>query len=448
MGAAHPPVMTPPGSPALAAALFASAAAAALFAASAPLAAAAAPGYEVETVAEGLEVPWSMDIAPDGRIFLTERGGSVRIVGADGALRPEPALEIDTGFVESGLLGIALAPGFPDPPHVYVYHTYSEFFSMYNKVVRYSEESGRLSDPLVIIDGIPGGPVHDGGRIRFGPDGMLYATTGDAGSMGVSRDIASTAGKILRVAPDGSIPGDNPYAGSPVYSSGHRNPQGIDWHPDTGMLAATDHGPSGERGVAHDEINVVVSGASYGWPDAVGDEEVEGEIAPAVHSGDETWAPSGASFYTSGAIPEFDGRLLVAALAGKRLLAVSFGPAEGGGIPAVSGIGEHMVGEYGRLRDVVDAGDGSVYVLTSNRDGRGSPADSDDRILRIVPADPGPSRGNGNGNGGGEDGREDAAGRQCGDGLETVFKRADGSPACVSPATATVLIEREWAERR
>ena len=424
-------------------------------AAAAPYAAAAQPGYEIETVASGLEVPWSMDMAPDGRIFFTERGGSVRIIGADGSLQAEPVLEIDTGFVESGLLGIALAPSFPDPPHVYVYHTYSEFFSTYNKVVRYTEGADGLHSPFVVIDGIPGGPIHDGGRIRFGPDGMLYVTTGDAGNMALSRDLGSTAGKILRIAPDGTIPDDNPFAGSPVYSSGHRNPQGIDWHPLTGMLAATDHGPSGERGVAHDEINVVARGASYGWPEAVGGEKAEGEVPPAVHSGDETWAPSGASFYTSDAIPEFEGMFLVAALAGKRLLAVDLAPAEGGGALAAPAVESHMAGQYGRLRDVVDGGDGSVYVLTSNRDGRGSAVDSDDRILRIVPVGQGStggshgvSHGGGGGGGGGAERAEveEVAGRQCEGGLERVFKRSDGSPACVSPATARLLVERGWAE--
>ena len=424
-------------------------------------------GFEVDTVAGGLEVPWSMDIAPDGRIFFTERGGRVWIIGPDGSLPGEPALSIDAGFVEGGLLGIALDPSFPDEPHVYVYHTYRELFSVHNRVVRYTEDGGALRDPSVLIDRIPGGPVHDGGRIRFGPDGMLYVTTGDAGNVRLSRDLGSTAGKILRIAADGSVPADNPHPGSPVYSSGHRNPQGMDWHPGTGALVASEHGPSGERGFGQDEINVIERGGDYGWPDAAGDESADGAIAPAAHSGSETWAPSGASFYTSGAIPEFDGRLLVAALAGKRLLAVSFEEGPGGRL-AVSGIDEHLAGEYGRLRDVVDGGDGSVYVLTSNRDGRGRAAGQDDRILRLVPAasgPPAPGDGGGeNADGGmqggtaGDDGRAGqssgaaaaAAGgappAQCAQGLEPVVKRSDGSQACVRPATAAILVERGWAE--
>ena len=438
------------------------AAAAALAAAAAALAGAApasaeagAPGFEVVAVAEGLEVPWSMDIAPDGRIFLTERGGRVWIAGADWSLPDEPALSIDAGIVEGGLLGIALAPSFPDVPHVYVYHTYRELFSVHNRIVRYTEDGGSLRDPLVIIDGIPGGPVHDGGRIRFGPDGMLYATTGDAGNTALSRDAGSTAGKILRIAPDGSVPDGNPHAGSHVYSSGHRNPQGIDWHPGTGALVASEHGPSGEKGFGQDEINVIERGADYGWPDAAGDEVADGTVAPAAHSGAETWAPSGASFYTSDAIPEFEGRFLVAALAGKRLLAVSFDAGPGGGL-SVSGIEEHLVGEYGRLRDVVDAGDGSVYVLTSNRDGRGRPAPQDDRVLRLVPAAGAlPAGGAGAGESAGPaeepDGQEGLGaggaegGGRCGAGLEPVVKRADGSQACVRPPTVEVLVERGWA---
>lgn len=409
-----------------------------------------AAGYEVATVAEGLEVPWSMDTAPDGRIFFTERGGRVWIIGADGSIPAEPALSIDAGIVEGGLLGIALHPSFPDEPHAYVYHTYREFFSVLNRVVRYTEDGGALRDPKVIIDGIPGGPVHDGGRIRFGPDGMLYVATGDAGNVRLSRDIGSTAGKILRIAPDGSVPADNPHAGSPVYSSGHRNPQGLDWHPATGALVASEHGPSGERGFGQDEINVIEAGADYGWPEAVGDEGAEGTVAPAAHSGKDTWAPSGASFYTSGAIPEFEGRLLVAALAGKRLLAVSLDAGAGGSL-SVSGIDDHLAGEYGRLRDVVDGGDGSVYVLTSNRDGRGSPAESDDRILRLVPAagatagqdGGGVDGGAAAGQGGGDEGGQ--AGIACSDGMVSVVKRADGSPACVRPPSAAILVERGWA---
>ncbi len=457
--------------PRLAAAAAAAAAVALAAAATAGLPGAAAAdeaggpaGFEVDTVAAGLEVPWSMDIAPDGRIFFTERGGRVWIIGPDGSMPGEPALSIDAGFVEGGLLGIALDPSFPDEPHVYVYHTYRELFSVHNRVVRYTEDGGALRDPSVLIDRIPGGPVHDGGRIRFGPDGMLYVTTGDAGNVRLSRDLGSTAGKILRIAADGSVPADNPHPGSPVYSSGHRNPQGIDWHPATGALVASEHGPSGERGFGQDEINVIERGGDYGWPDAAGDEAAEGAIAPAAHSGSETWAPSGASFYTSGAIPEFDGRLLVAALAGKRLLAVSFEEGPGGRL-AVSGIDVHLAGEYGRLRDVVDGGDGSVYVLTSNRDGRGSAAEQDDRILRLVPAAAVPADAASGGGGDAEGDRQDwaaggvegghagqaggAAGAppaQCGQGLEPVVKRSDGSQACVRPATAAILVERGWAE--
>lgn len=451
-GAARRRAVPPaPGrTPRAAAALAAAAAAVAglLAAAAAAPAAAEVPGgppagFRVDTVAHGLEVPWSMDVAPDGRIFFTERGGRLWIIGADGSLPDGPALSIDAGIVEGGLLGIALDPSFPDEPHVYIYHTYREFFSVHNRIVRYTEDGGALRDPAVLIDGIPGGPVHDGGRIRFGPDGMLYATTGDAGNVRLSRDLGSTAGKILRIAPNGSVPDDNPYPGSPVYSSGHRNPQGIDWHPGTGALVASEHGPSGERGFGQDEINVIEAGADYGWPDAAGDEAAEGTVAPAAHSGDETWAPSGASFYASDAIPEFDGRLLVAALAGKRLLAVSFEEGQGGGM-SVAGIEDHLAGGYGRLRDVVDGGDGSVYVLTSNRDGRGSAAEQDDRILRLVPtaaaaAAEGAEARQPKGPGVGE-----AA--QCGAGLEPVVKRADGSQACVRPSSVAVLVERGWAE--
>ncbi len=382
------------------------------------------PGFAVETVADGLRVPWSVDVAPDGRLFFTERGGDVWIIGADGAVPEAPALSMDgVGSGEGGLLGIALDPGFEENRLVYLYHTYGQLFSTYNKVSRFEESGGRLAGGTTVIDGIPGAHIHDGGRIRFAPDGTLYVATGDAASMRLAQDAGSLAGKILRINPDGSIPADNPVPGSPVFSLGHRNPQGFDWDPATGALVATEHGPSGEAGFGQDEINVVEAGGNYGWPDAVGDGRAPGTIPPAAHSGGETWAPSGASFYGSGAIPEFEGRFLFAALAGRALFAAEIG-ADG----TVHGIERYLSGEYGRLRDVVvDGGTGSVYVLTSNRDGRGIPAEGDDRILALVPA-----------GGGGPP-------RECGDGHVRVLKMATGEPACVKPGTAAELIKRGWA---
>ncbi len=404
-------------------------------AAALPHAFADTPDFEIHVIAENLEVPWAMDISPDGRIFFTERGGQVRVI-EDGVVRAEPIKELDVGFVEGGLLGIALDPDFEENHYAYVYYTYTDLVFTYNKVVRFTASDDSITDDFTLMDRIPGGPIHDGGRIKFADDGTLYITTGDAGNVNLSQDASSLGGKILRINPDGGIPEDNPFEGSAVYSLGHRNPQGLDWDPDTGMLVISEHGPSGERGFAHDEINIIKKGANYGWPEIVGGEERDGMEAPILHSGSTTWAPSGAAFYDSDRIPEFAGRFLVATLAGKQLLAIDLDADAG-----IADAREYLVGDYGRLRDVAVDDDGNVYILTSNRDGRGSPAPNDDRILKISPAfseqRDKPS----------DDLQHlaaELADITCSSGLEPVF-RISKTPACVKPATILILIERGWA---
>ena len=241
---------------------------------------------KVETVAENLQVPWAIDFSSDGRIFFTERIGKLRVIEND-KLISEPLIALDVSGTEGGLLGLALDPNFEENGYLYLYYTYNEFLSTYNKVVRYREDNNKLFDEVILLDKIPGSPWHDGGRIKFGPDGKLYVTTGDAANYGLAQDLNSLAGKILRINSDGTIPKDNPFEESPIFSYGHRNPQGIDWHPDSDILVATEHGPSGERGRAHDEVNVIFAGKNYGWPDIVGDETREGLENPIIHTGDE-----------------------------------------------------------------------------------------------------------------------------------------------------------------
>ncbi|MEM3006909.1 MAG: PQQ-dependent sugar dehydrogenase [Candidatus Nitrosotenuis sp.] len=339
-------------------------------------------GFKIETVAEGLDVPWSIAFAPDGRIFVTERVGKLRVI-EDGLLRDEPVTILNVGHVEGGLLGIALDPNFAENHYVYLYYTYSELLSTYNRVSRFIEKDNKLSEETILIDKIPGAAIHDGGRIRFGPDSKLYITTGDAANANLAQDINSLAGKILRINPDGTIPSDNPFPNSPVYSYGHRNPQGIDWDPKTGKLVVSEHGPSGERGFAHDEINVIEAGKNYGWPNVVGDESDPKFINPLFHTGQTVWAPSGASFYNSDKIPFLSGKFLVATLRGTHLHVFELDLAENK-IVAHNGI---LSGEFGRLRDIVQDSNGYLYLLTSNRDGRGTPLPNDDRVLKIVPLD-------------------------------------------------------------
>ena len=335
-------------------------------------------GVKVETVAENLDIPWSIAWAPDWTIFFTERTGNVKVI-QDGVVS-EPILTLDVGGEEGGLLGIALDPNFLDNHYVYLYYTYNDFLATYNKVVRYVESDLKLTEDKILIDNIPGGLYHDGGRIQFGPDGKLYILTGDAGNSALAQDTNSIAGKILRINSDGSIPEDNPFADSPIYSYGHRNPQGLDWD-DSGNLLATEHGPSGFHGVAHDEINLIKPGANYGWPDIIGSETKEGLITPILNTGEDTWAPSGAEFYDGEKIPQWTGKYFVATLRGNHLHLVDFDLENN----KVVSDKELFSGEFGRLRDVATGPDGYLYFLTSNQDGRGYAEKNDDRILRIVP---------------------------------------------------------------
>jgi len=393
--------------------------------------------YQVEIVAENLEVPWGIAFAPDGRIFVTERVGNLRVI-EDGILNPEPVKVLDVSGFEGGLLGIALDPNFEENHHIYLYYTYNDFLSTYNKLSRFTELNNQLSDELILLDKIDGGPFHDGGRIKFGPDGMLYITTGEAGIPDKAQDLNSLGGKILRINPDGTIPENNPFENSPVYSYGHRNPQGLDWDPVTGKLVISEHGPSGERGFAHDEINVIEPGKNYGWPKVVGDETDPSYTSPILHTGDETWAPSGASFYDSNNIPEWENKYFIATLRGNHLRMLDLDIEQNEVISSES----LFQGEFGRLRDASVGSDGNLYILTSNRDGRGSPESNDDRILRIIPI---------------SQTVEDLLSPlkqfklgvepldvKCRDELVLLLRSTTGTPACVTPSTSEKLVSYGW----
>ncbi len=336
-------------------------------------------GVKVETVAENLKIPWSIAWAPDWTIFFTERGGDVRII-QNGIVSEKPILSLEVGGEEGGLLGIALDPNYSDNHYIYLYYTYNDFLSTQNKVVRYVESNLNLTEDKILVDNIPGGPYHDGGRIKFGPDGKLYITTGDAGNGSLAQDKNSLAGKILRINSDGTIPEDNPFSNSPIFSYGHRNPQGLDWDK-SGNLVSTEHGPSGFRGVGNDEINVIRPGENYGWPDIIGSETKKGLTTPIMSTGNDTWAPSGAEFYEGDKIPQWTGKYFVATLRGNHLHLIDFDLKNN----KILSDQKLFSGDFGRLRDVATGPDGYLYVLTSNRDGRGSPENNDDRILRIVP---------------------------------------------------------------
>ena len=336
-------------------------------------------GVRVETVASNLFIPWSIDWTPDGTAIFTERYfGTVKMIqnGTVDFLLSRSAVNTLGG----GMLGVAVDPNFEENNYIYLYQTYDEGDGSLNKVVRYTLLDGKVTDEFVVIDRIPGSIFENGGRIQFGPDGYLYITTGFAGMPFSAQDPNSLAGKILRISPNGTIPEDNPFEGSPIWSMGHRHPQGMDWDA-AGNLVATEHGPSGWRGADHDEINLIVPGANYGWPIIIGDEAAEGMRTPIINTGNETWAPSGAEFYDGDKIPEWTGKFFVATLRGIHLHILDLDLENN----VVVSHAKLFLESFGRLRDVQTGPDGYLYLLTSNQDGRLTPAAGDDRILRIVP---------------------------------------------------------------
>jgi glucose/arabinose dehydrogenase len=332
--------------------------------------------FRVEVVVKGLEIPWSLVFMPDGRLLVPERHGRVRVIDTARGTA-ELALTLDDVFTEgeAGLLGLALDPAFASNRLVYLYYTARTSRGAVNRVVRYRESGGTLGQPVVILDDIPANTIHDGGRLRFGPDGLLYITTGDAANDALAQDVASYAGKILRINPDGTTPRGNAFS-SPVYSYGHRNPQGLDWHPATGDLWASEHGATG-----NDEINVVDSGANYGWPQIQANQTLP-EMREPVTFYNPAIAPSGASFYRGQRFPQFTNDLFVATLRGTLLLRLRIDPSA----RRLLGQERLLEGQFGRIRDVVTGPDGYLYFCTNNRDGRGDPTSDDDRIARLVPA--------------------------------------------------------------
>jgi glucose/arabinose dehydrogenase len=326
-----------------------------------------AEAYATNVVATGLFVPWDIAFLPDGDMLVTERNGQLRRLGAHPAVMPVSGV-LTTG--EGGLMGIALHPDFAANKYVYLYFTTSAN-DQENRVVRYKlNDNNTLTVDKTIISGIPSAIYHDGGQIAFGPDGMLYLTTGDANAPENAQYTSSLAGKTLRLTADGGIPSDNPF-GTAVWSYGHRNAQGLAWD-SAGRLWETEHGRSGAVS-GYDELNLVEKGKNYGWPVIQGSETKVGMVSPVKQStATYTWAPSGIA-YTNG-------KLYWSGLRGSELYEVTVN-ANG----TTSEVKKHLSGVYGRIRAVVLGPDGLLYITTSNRDGRGTVRTGDDKVIKVRP---------------------------------------------------------------
>ena len=342
------------------------------------------PNVRGTVVAEQLDTPWELAFAPDGRLFFTQRPGVIDVV-ENGNLKVWLALDSVVEEVgESGLFGIALHPQFDQNGYVYFAYSYAVSKSplvLMNKIVRYKEDPSTKTPAFdkIILDGIPGNYLHNVGALEFGPDGKLFATVGEIFLPDLAQDPSSLNGKILRINDDGSVPADNPTSDSYIYSMGHRNPQGLAFHPETGELWSTEHGPSEEQGCCMDEINLIKPGMNYGWPVIKGSQIQAGFESPVYHSGDTTtWAPTGGVFVTQGG---WKGSLLFTGLRGQALYRATFDSSDPHKIENVE---RFLYQQYGRLRNVAEGPDGKIYIAVSNQDGRGDPLSQDDRIISMT----------------------------------------------------------------
>jgi aldose sugar dehydrogenase len=323
-------------------------------------------------VASNLEVPWSIVFAPDGRILFTERPGRVRAI-EKGKLRAEPLLKLTNVVArgEAGLMGMALHPRYADNRFAYICYAV-ESGGLQDVVVRYRDTGTAFVEPRTIVSAIPAARFHAGCRLKFGPDAKLYITTGDATDRDLAQKLDSLAGKILRVNDDGSIPADNPFPNSPVWTLGHRNPQGIDWDPSGGALWETEHGPSGfDGGSGGDEVNVIVKGRNYGWPVIHHRQTKEGLVTPVTEYSPAV-APASAAFWR--------GDFYFGCLRGEHLHKLVLSKDR-----RTIAREEKLFTNLGRIREVAAGPDGALYFSTSNKDGRGDPAAADDRIFRLAP---------------------------------------------------------------
>ena len=321
------------------------------------------PPKVVGTIATGLAAPWGVAFLPNGDAVVTERDTRrvLLLQGPDHTVREIGEVEAAAPQGENGLLGVAVSPDFSSDRTLFFYYgTASD-----NRIAKARLQNGRLGPMQVILDGIPTGFIHDGGRLAFGPDGYLYASTGETGVGELAQDRSTTAGKILRITTDGDPAPGNPFDGSPIWSYGHRNVQGLAFD-DADRLWASEFGAD-----TFDELNLIQRGRNYGWPMVEGRGGQGGLVDPQVVWATDVASPSGLAW--------LDGHLWLASLRGERLWRIDVR-----GDRARTPV-DFFVGRYGRMRTVVVTPEGQLWVTTSNRDGRGDPAADDDRILLIDP---------------------------------------------------------------
>ncbi len=329
--------------------------------------------WQIEVIVRNLEVPWDMGLSGNQDLFITERLGKVKLLKSSGKLINIATLKNVYSKGESGLTGIALHPNFSTNNLLYLYYSYQNNGQVLNRVSQFTFEKNSLKGEKVILDNLPGGLIHNGGRLRFGPDGKLWVLTGDAGNENLAQSLSSLGGKVLRLNDDGSVPDDNPIKNSAIYSYGHRNPQGLDWSPEGRELYVSEHGSSN-----FDEINIVKANQNYGWPQVSRCFSDDPRFQnPILCSEETTWAPSGLAFLKTD-LPKYKNSFVFAGLRGQILERVKV---ENGKVVEQETI---IREEYGRLRGVLSDEKGSIYISTSNKDGRGTIKGGDDKILKIT----------------------------------------------------------------